>query len=122
MLMPGLGFDRPAFEMCMKRTSAVQFIFPARKCMPTAPAVVKLMRDVPGGASVLVNNAPPPRSMYGTKRPCVSKSQISAKGFTAAPYAVLEGIKSIKTGTASTAYSNRPRRYFGPNGSVITQP
>src|SRR5216683_2065184 len=37
--MPGLGVAKFEFEMCMKRTSALQVFLPVRKCRPTAPAV-----------------------------------------------------------------------------------
>src|SRR6267378_3007820 len=62
VLIPGFGEARPALEICINRTSALQLYLLRRKCNPNAPEVVKFTRDVPGGTCVLLKSVPPPSS------------------------------------------------------------
>src|SRR6267378_8124738 len=118
VLIPGFGVARPALEICMNRTSALQLYLLRRKCNPSAPDVVKFTRDVPGGTCVFVKSVPPPRSTYGVTLRLDAKFHFSAKGFSPIPYAVPFRCVSKNTGTTSTAYSNRPRKGPGPTASV----
>ena len=90
--------------------------------MPIAALVVKFVSDVPVGTVTFVNKTPPANSTKGTMRLSVSKFHFNTTGLNPAPYALFAGWKTMNTGTASTAYSNFPRKKPGPCAFVSIQP
>ncbi len=122
VLIPGFGCVIPAFDMCINRTSAVKLCLSPKKCAPNAPAVVKLICEVPSGTFVFVNNVPPSISKYGFTFRGFVKIHLNANGLIPPPYAVFVFCVITHTGTTSSAYSSCPFKNPGPFGEVITIP
>ena len=106
----------------MKRTSALQLCFSPRICIPRAPLVVKLIRDVFSGTFVFVNSVPPSISKNGFTFFGCDNIHLKANGFTPPPYAVFVFCVSAHAGTTSNAYSSCPFKDPGPCGLVKINP
>ena len=57
--IPGFGSIKPAFEICIYRTSTLKVCLSPSKCMPSAAAGVKFTLEVPVGTWWLVKRTPP---------------------------------------------------------------